>query len=169
MNWREISPERFTAAPVSLFAEGKPLLSVVSEERRNTMTVAWGSIGVFFGVPTVMVGVRPNRYTFELINAGSAISLSFLPRGYEDAISYCGTHSGREGDKPEKAGLHPTVMPCGAYAVGEAELVITAKKIMAHGINAAEIYDAAIMERWYKKEPFHTIYLARIEKIYEKA
>ena len=58
----------------------------------------WGK-NVFF------LFVRDSRYTKEFIDNNSFLSVSFLGEEYREALNYCGSHSGRNEDKIQNAGL----------------------------------------------------------------
>ncbi|MBR2683498.1 MAG: hypothetical protein IKE22_09565, partial [Atopobiaceae bacterium] len=45
------------------------LVTAGTEDAWNTMTIGWGTIGTVWGKPILMVMVRPQRYTYGLINA----------------------------------------------------------------------------------------------------
>ena len=83
------------------------ILSATDARGTNAMTVAWGGLGVMWGEPCAFFSIRPSRYTFGFAETGESFSLMVLSDGFDAALSYCGTHSGREGDKLIGAGLTP--------------------------------------------------------------
>ena len=82
------------------------LVTAGSKAKCNTMTVSWGGVGVIWNKNVVYIFVRDSRYTKEFIDQGEFFSLSFLDEKYRNALNYCGSHSGREENKFEKAGFH---------------------------------------------------------------
>lgn len=164
MNWQMVDPRNWQALPVRTFAEGM-LLTAKCGEETNTMTVGWGGFGFFFGKPTVLFGVRPSRFTFHLTEGGDEISLSVLPPG-DSALSYCGTHTGKAGDKAAAAGLTALTLPGGGMGFSEAEAVISGRTVYSIPMSAAGFRDRSIVARWYKDGDFHTIYVAEILGIY---
>ena len=118
MGFIEISPWDFNTHPFSFVGKQKMLLSASDAHATNVMTVAWGGFGVMWGTPCAFFAIRPSRYTYTLAEAGEHFALMSLSAGYDGALSYCGTHSGREGDKLAAAGLTPLTLPSGALAVG---------------------------------------------------
>jgi flavin reductase (DIM6/NTAB) family NADH-FMN oxidoreductase RutF len=66
----------------------------------NTMIIGWGGITFLWGRPMMLVLVRDNRATYPLLEISKAFTLS-VPSGVElsQQIRYCGTKSGRDGDK----------------------------------------------------------------------
>ena len=81
------------------------LITAQKDGKVNTMTAAWGGIGVMWGKDVAFVVVRPTRYTKEFLDAGDTFSLSFLPAEHKKTLSYFGSVSGREEDKIAKSGL----------------------------------------------------------------
>ena len=71
------------------------LITAQKDGKVNTMTAAWGGIGVMWGKDVAFVVVRPTRYTKEFLDAGDTFSLSFLPAEHKKTLSYFGSVSGR--------------------------------------------------------------------------
>ena len=69
------------------------------EGKVNTMTASWGGLGVLWGKNVVYIFIRESRYTKELIDKNEFFSLSFLDSSHKEALSFCGSHSGRNTDK----------------------------------------------------------------------
>ena len=89
---------------------GGAFLTVKHEERLNTMTIGWGTIGFIWGKLIIMVAVRPSRYTFDILEQSLEFTVSIpFDTSFKDALELCGTKSGRDMDKFEAAGLKPTI------------------------------------------------------------
>jgi flavin reductase (DIM6/NTAB) family NADH-FMN oxidoreductase RutF len=73
--------------------------------RANSMVIGWGLIGSVWGRPTWTVLVRPSRYTYHLIEQTGDFTISVPGPGMEKACKVCGSTSGRNGDKMDRAGL----------------------------------------------------------------
>jgi flavin reductase (DIM6/NTAB) family NADH-FMN oxidoreductase RutF len=74
----------------------------------NTMTVGWAWFGHgYHGRPMMVVPIKPERYTFGLINAVPEFVVSVPTPALAEAVAYCGRASGRDGDKFRAAGLTP--------------------------------------------------------------
>jgi flavin reductase (DIM6/NTAB) family NADH-FMN oxidoreductase RutF len=73
---------------------------------RNIMTAAAFSF-YSFDPPCVMVGIRPETLTFELISEKGEFGINLPTREQLEAVRLCGSVSGREADKFTKAGLTP--------------------------------------------------------------
>ena len=78
----------------------------VGGEKPNTMTIGWGSIGVYWYSDIITVCVRPQRHTHTLLETQKEFTISVPLGGVSPIISrVCGSHSGRDVDKAQAAGL----------------------------------------------------------------
>jgi flavin reductase (DIM6/NTAB) family NADH-FMN oxidoreductase RutF len=75
---------------------------------RNIMTA--GAFHFYsFDPPSVMVGIMPDKYTYELINLENEFGVN-IPRADQiELVRICGSVSGRNVDKYGKAGVTPQV------------------------------------------------------------
>ncbi len=132
----------------------------------NTMTVAWGSIGVMWNRPFVQVVVRPTRYTYQLMEQYSAFTLCAFSNEYRGALNLLGSRSGRDGDKIAQAGLTPIASTqVAAPGFAEAELIIECIKIYWDDFDPAHFVDPTI-EANYSKQDYHRIYFGQVVAIY---
>lgn len=58
-----------------------------------------------FKPPSVMVGIKPENYTYELITERREFGINIPTKDQLDKIHSCGTSSGRDEDKYPKSGL----------------------------------------------------------------
>ena len=140
------------------------LVTAGSKARANTMTVSWGGVGVLWGKNVTYIFIRESRYTQELIDAGEFFSLSFFDEQYKNALSYCGSHTGKGNDKFEEAGLTPASRHSIPYP-DEANLVILCRKMAAVPITEDTLLDKAIMDKWYSDKDMHTMYVGEIIEV----
>ncbi len=125
--------EKEDYAVFDLFNNRWGLVTAGSIERYNTCTIAWGSLGTIWGAPgkgrpIVTVYVNPERYTWDHLLESDTFTVSFFPPEYRRALSYLGTHSGRDGDKVAAAGLTPEAIGEGV-TFEEAELTFLCHKL----------------------------------------
>ena len=73
---------------------------------RNLITIAWCGVGCS-NPETVYVSIRPERYSHRMIRESGFFTVNIPTPDLVDALILCGTVSGREGDKFERAGLTP--------------------------------------------------------------
>jgi flavin reductase (DIM6/NTAB) family NADH-FMN oxidoreductase RutF len=131
----------------------------------NCMTVGWGSFGVMWGRPFAMVVVRPTRHTWNLMERSDSFTLSAYSEEHRQQLSYCGSHSGRDGDKAKACGL----TACASTRVAspsfdEAELLIECAKIYRDDLDPQRFLDPSI-EGNYPKKDYHRVYFGQIVAI----
>lgn len=137
------------------------LITSGSKSKYNTMTVSWGGLGVLWGKNVVYIFIRDSRYTKEFIDQGDFFSVSFLSEEYRAALNYCGSHSGRDENKFEQAGLTPAFKHSIPYP-DEANFVILCKKMAAVPISEDTFIDKDIALKWYADGDMHTMYVGEI-------
>ena len=101
-----------------LFSKHWALVSTGTMERHNACTVSWGSFGILWERPgksgkTITVYLHPSRYTCEMLKERDTFTVSFFEKGYQKALGYMGSHTGRNEDKAKAAGLTPVELPEG--------------------------------------------------------
>ena len=140
------------------------LVTSGSKSKYNTMTVSWGGLGVLWGKNVVYIFIRDSRYTKEFIDQGDFFSVSFLGEDYRDALNYCGSHSGRDEDKFEKAGLTPAFKHSIPYP-DEANLVFLCRKMAAVPVSEDSFTDSTLMDKWYSDHDMHMMYVGEIVEV----
>jgi len=164
---QQINPYNFHLRINELWKNQWLLLTVGDFEKGdfNTMTVAWGSLGVMWRKPFAMVVVRPTRYTFGFMNRFPDFTLTAFPEKYRKDLSLLGKKSGRDGDKIAKTRLHPVaseIIKSPAFA--EAELILECKKIYWEGLNPGNFLDPSIAKN-YKNHDEHRMYFGEVLRI----
>lgn len=71
---KTLTPEIFR-----MFQVNTALLTAGDEKHLNTMTIGWGQLGTLWNLPVCTVYVRPERYTYEFMEAQDTFSVSVLP------------------------------------------------------------------------------------------
>jgi flavin reductase (DIM6/NTAB) family NADH-FMN oxidoreductase RutF len=128
----------------------------------NTMTVAWGGLGVMWSKPIAMVVVRPQRYTHEFMERFPDFTLCAFPPQYRAALNLLGSTSGRDGDKIARSGLTPRAsVQVRAPCFTEASLVIECRKIYRDAIDPAGFLDPGIAAN-YPSRDFHSLYFGEV-------
>ena len=129
----------------------------------NTMTASWGGMGILWGRPVAFSFIRPQRYTYGFLQKNGFYTLSFYDEKYQDALSLCGTKSGRDCDKVKEAGLTPVFGDHSVY-FDEASLVLVCKKLYEQPMDPACFLDPSI-ERNYPDKDYHRIFVGEIVKV----
>ena len=102
----EVGPTEYLPETLQALAHpGLLLVSLDGRQRPNAMTIGWGSIGIYWGVPVFVVPVRKSRHTYGCIEKTRDFTVNVLPRKLADLAMFCGTVSGRDHDKFAEAHL----------------------------------------------------------------
>lgn len=162
MSFKEIKPELLTDNPFKLIGADWMLITAGTVGSFNTMTASWGGLGVLWERKVCFCFIRPTRYTYEFIERSENFTLSFFEERFRKALSYCGSHSGRDTDKIKEAGLTP-VTEGGFIHFAEARLVLACRKLYFQDISPDRFLDAAI-EGMYPQKDYHRMYVGEIKK-----
>lgn len=128
----------------------------------NTMTVAWGSLGVMWRRPFAMVVVRPTRHTYAFMEQNPDFTLSLFPSAFRETLVFCGSHSGRDTDKIATTGLHPIPSTSVASpAFDEAELILECRSIYRDDFDP-RLFGADFIEPCYPGKDYHRFYFGEI-------
>jgi len=151
----------------ALTALGKgAFLTVAHGGKHNTMTIGWGSLGIAWGKPIMMVMVRPSRFTHHLLEASGEFTVSIPRKDLSQALGLCGTKSGRDVQKPEAAGLDlkhipeiatPVIAGCGLH--------FACKVVYKQAMDLDGLVPA-YRSRWYGTGDAHTVYYGEIVAAY---
>jgi flavin reductase (DIM6/NTAB) family NADH-FMN oxidoreductase RutF len=164
MECKPISFEQFLAQPFKLWEPDWLLLTSgeLDTGNFNCMTISWGSLGIMWGKPFIMVVVRPHRYTYQFMEQYPTFTVCAFPEHFHRSLSLLGSKSGRDGDKISEAGLSPqasTLVASPSYA--EAELIIECEKMYWHDYQPNNFLDQGI-DRNYPKKDYHRSYFGHI-------
>ena len=144
------------------------LLTGGNKESYNTMTASWGQIGVLWNKNVLTCYIRPTRYTYGFVEENECYTASFLGEEFRKALSFCGSHSGRDCDKAKEAGLTPAEID-GCMTFEEAELVLVCRKLYSYDLQESGfLTDDGIPEISYGKDPYHRAYISEITAVYVK-
>jgi len=129
----------------------------------NAMTISWGSLGVVWGKPFAQVFVRPSRYTHQFMEKAESFTLSVFPERLRAGLSYCGSHSGRAGDKLAAAGFTPVASQrVKAPGFQEAELLIECRKMYFSDLFPAHFLDQSIRSNYPAPPDYHRVYFGEV-------
>ncbi len=165
--FKEITPSKITNNPFDLIGKDWALVTSGNTDKFNTMTVSWGGVGIMWGKPVTYTFIRPQRYTFEFMEANGYFSMSFFDEEQRDALKFCGSKSGRDYDKVKETGLTPAFTEDGVPYFEEAKLVLVCKKMYSQFLNEDCIEDAESVAKWYDND-YHKMYVSEITKVLVK-
>ena len=149
------------------------LLTAAADDKVNTMTIGWGTMGIEWGKPIFIAFVRESRYTKELLDKNPEFTVNIPYGEYDKSIlSICGTRSGRDMDKIKELGLQledgETISVPG---IRQLPLTLECKVIYKQEQDESAI-NAENTKRYYPREgafpkgDYHTAYYGQITAAY---
>ncbi|MFP4443699.1 MAG: flavin reductase [Spirochaetia bacterium] len=170
--WRKIKPTQWTENVFRAIGEEWVLITAGNTSEFNTMTASWGTLGILWSRPVVICFVRPTRYTFNFMEKSETFSVSFFNEKHKDILNYCGTHSGRDVNKPAETGLIPEKFELqeGGEVIGfsQSRLVICCRKLYSQEMKEENFIDKSLVEDIYSKKDFHKVYVGEIDSCFTK-
>lgn len=165
---KEINIRDIKVSAPELISDGWGLVTCGTGEKFNTMTVSWGALGEIWGKDAAFIFIRKRRYTYEFLENNSLFTLSFYDKKYRDALSLCGTKSGREIHKPASAGLTP-LFTDGTVTFGEAKYTLVCRIMAATELTPDTFLDGEIKDCYDENidGDYHKMYIGEIVKVYE--
>lgn len=162
-----ISPREITQNPFDMLDRQWALVTVADGDKANPMTVSWGGVGILWNKPVATIYIRPQRYTYELLEREDLFTVSLYSEEYRDALKLCGAKSGRDLDKAAACGL-TLVKEDGFCYYQQAELVLCCQKIYRDRIRP-EGFLADDIQGCYPAKDYHDLYIGEIVKVLKKA
>lgn len=166
--FRQINPQEILDNPFKLIGSDWGLVTAGNPESFNPMTVSWGGVGIMWNKPVAFTFIRPQRYTFEFIERGDSFSICFFDEQYRKALSFCGSKSGRDYDKPKEAGLTPAFTEDGVPYFEEARLVLVCKKLYGQFLNEESVLGGESVLKSYNGDAYHKMYISEIVEVLAK-
>lgn len=129
----------------------------------NTMTIAWGHIGVIWSRPVFIAYVRYSRYTYDVLQTAIDFTINVPREGtLKEALKIAGTESGRDIDKFKKARL--TLVPSKTIltpSIKECPLNYECKIIYTQTQEPA-LLPKEVKERYYPNHDTHIMFFGEI-------
>ena len=166
--FQTIDPRELKENVFSLVGDKWMLITAGTAERCNTMTASWGGMGIMWGKPLALCGIRPQRYTREFMDAQDCFTLSFFEETYRQALTLCGTKSGRDIDKVQACGFTVAQGEGGAPYFEQARLVLVCRKLYCRDLDPVCFVDPKPDETWYPGKDYHTMYVGEIVQVLQK-
>jgi len=168
MPFNEIEVSKLKINPFVMLNEDWGLLSAGKVDKYNTMTIAWGSLGIMWAKPVFTVVVRPQRYTKDFIDNHDLFTVSFFPDGYRKALNILGTKSGKDCDKVAESGLTPMFTDDTVTFI-EANMVFFCRKLHdGQQLDPEAFINTGIDSTIYPKKDYHYYYTGEIVKVLQK-
>ncbi len=163
MNEFKLIEPKKAADAIELIGKKWMLIGAADGEVANAMTANWGTIGYLWNKPVCICYIRPQRYTFGLVEAQELISISFFGDDRRDALTFCGSNSGRDGDKLSAAGLKYRMIDS-VPVFDDARMTLICRKLYADWLREDAFIDTTILEASYSDRDMHKCYICEIEK-----
>ena len=165
--WKRIEPAALTDNPIVKVGSEWMALAAGKEGDMNAMTIGWGTWGVLWGRPVVTVYVSSSRYTYDFMERNAYFTVTGFPVEMKPALSYIGSHSGRDGDKLRNAGLTPVFTELGNPIFEEANLAIECKLLYKEVLDVAQVPEN-IRAMYEKGVGPHAMYIGEIVNVWVK-
>jgi flavin reductase (DIM6/NTAB) family NADH-FMN oxidoreductase RutF len=164
VNNQTISIQEFSTKIHAIWNDGWFILTAgdFSEQKFNSMTISWGSMGTMWNKPFVQVVVRPTRFTLGFMDSSPDFTICAFPEKYRKALNLLGAKSGRDGDKVKESGLTPcksSLVASPSYI--DANLVIECRKIYTDIFKPQGFIDSTI-EKHYHLGDYHRIFFGEV-------
>ena len=107
--YRSVAPAALTDNFFSRIGEDWMLITAANSEGEvNTMTASWGCAGILWNKPVAVCFIRPQRYTYGIVEDSDTLTLSFFPAGeYREALRCCKLYAD---DLKENAFIDPEML-----------------------------------------------------------
>ena len=166
MAFREISVEELKDNPFTLINKDWMLITAGNQDKHNTMTASWGGVGELWDKYVSTIYIRPQRYTLEFVEREDFYSLCFFGPEYRQALSLCGSKSGRDVDKDAATGLTPRFDQAAPY-YEQARLVFICRKLYKQDMTEEAFLDKSLLDKWYDND-LHRMFIGEIVKVLVK-
>ncbi len=162
--FRSINPQEIFDNPFKLFGSDWGLVTAGNWDSMNTMTISWGGVGIMWNKPVAYTFIRPQRYTFEFLEREECFSICFFDESFREALSLCGSKSGRNVNKIEQTGLTPVFTEEGVPYFEQARLVLICKKMYAQFLNEESVLGGEAVLKQYDDD-YHKMYISEILEV----
>ena len=173
---REVNPFDY-AGEICKALPGGILITTKAEDKVNSMTIGWGTIGIDWSRPVFIAYVRESRHTKTMLEKNGEFTINVPLEEPDRRISYlCGRKSGRDIDKI--AALDLTLEePLSISVPGIRELPLTLEcKVIYKQQQDLSAIPQEILDRYYPVEDdtlhpgsdrdYHICYYGQILKAY---
>lgn len=165
--WKAVSAKEIADNPMVKVGDEWMALAAGREGDMNAMTIGWGTWGVLWGRPVMTVYVSSSRHTHSFMERNDYFTVTGFPEQYHQALLYIGSHSGRDGDKLQEAGLTPEFTELGNPIFREANLAIECRLLYKEVMDVSQVPDR-IREMYDNGTGPHSMYIGEIVNVWIK-
>jgi len=164
-SFKEIKPTELTENAFKMIGTDWMLVTAEQEGRCNMMTASWGGIGIMWNKPVAFTFIRPQRYTFGMLENGDIFSLCILDDSYRDVLKLCGTKSGRDIDKVKETGLTINRIN-GVPYFAESKTVLICKKLYSQNLSEEGLIEKSLTSNYNQEgTDWHKMYINEIVNV----
>ncbi|MCK5130200.1 MAG: flavin reductase family protein [Clostridiales bacterium] len=168
---KKINAIEYSAEILEGFKAGGVFLNSKLGDKINTMTMGWGSLSVYWGMPILIAPVRISRHSHHMIDESGVFTVSIPAKGMlKKELSVCGSQSGRDIGKFDTYNItaqQGQVVNC--PVVGEARIQIECKVVAKTQLPAKKMTQS-IIDKWYdgtmQDGDYHTLFFGEIVDAY---
>ena len=144
----------------------KGILLNTNGDKFNSMVIAWGHLGIVWGLETFVIYVKNTRYTKSQLDKTKEFTLSIpLDKAIDkEVFNVFGTMSGRDIDKEKYVTLNKA-RTINTPGIKEYPLTIECKVIYSQDQVVSNIPEN-IVNSHYKDGSYHTMYIGKIVDAY---
>jgi flavin reductase (DIM6/NTAB) family NADH-FMN oxidoreductase RutF len=150
----------------TLSSGGLLLSSTRSDGRSNVMTIGWTTVGVIWGLPTMVVLVRPSRYTFSFIEESKVFAVNVPTPEMNEYVSLCGTRSGRDVDKLAQVATSMG-QKVNSITIDACPLIYECQVVHWNDIQPS-VLAPDVRARAYPRGDYHRLYYGQIMGVFAK-
>ena len=132
----------------------------------NAMTASWGALGVLWNKPVCICFIRPERYTYKLLEDKKELSIAFLDESKRGALTFCGRNSGADCDKLSACGLSATELD-NVAVIAEAEVNLCCRVLYEGDLDKSGFLDESLLKN-YANAGYHRMFVCEILNAYKK-
>ena len=147
----------------------KGIFLCVGGETENVMTTGWGGLSFYWGKNVYVAPIRPQRFTYPLLQKEMAFTLGVPATGtMKEEIVKAGTLSGRDGNKFKAIGLQTaSARAVNAPVITGPDIALTLEcVVLAKNTFSVAETDPAIVKATYAAHDFHTLFYGEIVACY---
>lgn len=164
---RDLIDIQKSEAVLEQLRHGGIFFTVAENGRPNTMTIGWGGFTIFWGKPVFIAPIRPSRFSREIVDRTGCFNLSVPQDGVmTKELAYCGSHSGRDGDKFEALQLATQPGQVNDIPIlADCTFHYECKVLLRQPADMSPL-PAEIKDRFYADGDDHILYFGEILKAY---
>ncbi len=146
--------------------DGLLLVTLGADGKANVMTIGWGTMGSIWSRPVFIVLVRPSRHTYSRLEQVSEFTINVPPAELAEAVSHCGTVSGRDHDKFQEMGLTPIASRDVRPPIIKECVVHYECRALHRNDVVPDALAEVVREEFYATGDFHRVYFGEIVAAY---